>query len=212
MAAIGEPLRVGVIAGLAHPGGNVTGLSSIVADLGAKRIELIKEMVPGLVRLAVLLNMSNDSVRYEWNEIETGARAVGVQTYLLDVRKPEALGPAFEEASARRADAAIVALDAVMQANRQLITDLAMKHRLPVIYASREFVDAGGLIAYGVSYPDLYRRAATYVGKILKGVKPGELPVEQPTKFELVVNLRTARALGLSVPPGIVLRADELIE
>jgi len=135
-----------------------------------------------------------------------------MQSHLLDVRKPEALGPAFETASAERVEALIVALDGLTQANRQVIVALAMKHRLPTMYASREFVDGGGLIAYGVNYPDLYRRAATYVDKILKGAKPADLPVEQPTKFELVINLKTAKALGLTVPQTLQVAADEVIE
>ena len=212
MAAIGSPVQTGVVAGLAHPGGNITGLSAIVSDLAAKRIELIKEMVPGTLRIAVLANMSNDSVRFDWGEIETAARALGVKAYLLDVRKSEVIGSAFDDASAQRVDALVVVIDAVTQASRQRIIDLAMRHRLPAIYASREFVDAGGLITYGVSYPDLYRRATTYVDKILKGAKPGDLPIEQPTKLELVINRKTAKALGLEVPPTLLARADEVIE
>jgi len=156
--------------------------------------------------------MSNDSVRFDWGEIETAARALGVKPYLLDVRKSETIGSAFDDASAQRVDALVVVIDAVTQASRQRIIDLAMRHRLPAIYASREFVDAGGLITYGVSYPDLYRRAATYVDKILKGATPGDLPVEQPTKFELVINLKTARALGLQIPDRLLALADEVIE
>ena len=212
MAAIGSPVQTGVVAGLAHPGGNITGLSAIVSDLGAKRIELIKEMVPGALRIAVLANMSNDSVRFEWGEIETAARALGVKAYLLDVRKSEVIVSAFDDASAQRVDALVVVIDAVTQASRQRIIDLAMRHRLPAMYASREFVDAGGLITYGVSYPDLYHRAATYVDKILKGAKPGDLPVEQPTKLELVINRKTAEVLGLDVPATLLGRADEVIE
>jgi putative tryptophan/tyrosine transport system substrate-binding protein len=137
---------------------------------------------------------------------------LGVQPQLLDLRNPDGLGPAFDEAGARRADALVVAIDGVTQANRQRIVDLAMKYRLPAIYSSREFVDIGGLVSYGVSYPDLYRRAATYVDKILKGHKPDDLPIEQPTKLELVVNLKTAKALGIEVPPGLSAIADEVIE
>jgi putative ABC transport system substrate-binding protein len=212
MAAIGDPVQVGLVASLARPGGNITGLSAVTTDLGAKRFELVRELVPGLARIAVLANLSNDAVRYEWVQVETAVRAVGVQSHVLDVRKPDALGHAFDDASAQRTDALVVMLDGLIQANQQRIIDLAMKHRLPAIYASREFVDAGGLIAYGVSYPDLYRRAATYVDKILKGAKPSDLPVEQPTKFELVINLKTAKALGLTVPQTLQVAADEVIE
>ena len=212
MMASGDPVGVGLVTSLARPGGNITGLSAIVGELSPKRLELIREIVPGLARIAVLANTSNDAVRRDWARIETAARSLGVQSQLLDLRESDALGPTFDDASARRADALVVVIDAITQANQQRIVDLAMKHRLPAIYSSREFVDAGGLISYGVSYPDLYRRAATYVDKILKGTKPADLPVEQPTKLELVINLKTAKALGLELPATVLARADEVIE
>ena len=212
MMASGDPVGVGLVTSLACPGGNITGLSAIVGELSPKRLELIREIVPGLARIAVLANTSNDAVRRDWARIETAARSLGVQSQLLDLRESDALGPTFDDASARRADALVVVIDAITQANQQRIVDLAMKHRLPAIYSSREFVDAGGLMSYGVSYPDLYRRAATYVDKILKGTKPADLPVVQPTKFELVINLKTAKALGIEVPPTLSARADEVIE
>ena len=212
MMASGDPVGVGLVTSLARPGGNITGLSAIVGELSPKRLELIREIVPGLARIAVLANTSNDAVRRDWARIETAARSLGVQSQLLDLRESDALGPTFDDASARRADALVVVIDAITQANQQRIVDLAMKHRLPAIYSSREFVDAGGLMSYGVSYPDLYRRAATYVDKILKGTKPADLPVVQPTKFELVINLKTAKALGIEVPPTLLARADEVIE
>jgi len=207
MAASGDPLGTGLVTSLSRPGGNITGLSAIVGELAPKRLELVKEIVPALGRIAVLANTSNDAVRRDWAVIETAARSLGVQSQLLDLRKSDALGPTFDDASARRADALIVVIDAITLANRQLIVDLAMKHRLPTIYSSREFVDIGGLISYGVSYPDLYRRVATYVDKILKGTKPSDLPVEQPTKLELVINLKTAR-----ISRDFLLIADEVIE
>ena len=212
MAASGDPLGTGLVTSLSRPGGNITGLSAIVGELSPKRLELIREIVPGLARIAVLANTSNDAVRRDWARIETAARSLGVQSQLLDLRESDALGPTFDDASARRADALVVVIDAITQANQQRIVDLAMKHRLPAIYSSREFVDAGGLISYGVSYPDLYRRAATYVDKILKGTKPADLPVVQPTKFELVINLKTAKALGIEVPPSLLALADGVIE
>ena len=212
MMASGDPVGVGLVTSLARPGGNITGLSAIVGELSPKRLELIREIVPGLARIAVLANTSNDAVRRDWARIETAARSLGVQSQLLDLRESDALGPTFDDASARRADALVVVIDAITQANQQRIVDLAMKHRLPAIYSSREFVDAGGLISYGVSYPDLYRRAATYVDKILKGTKPADLPVVQPTKFELVINLKTAKALGLTIPETLLATADEVIQ
>jgi putative tryptophan/tyrosine transport system substrate-binding protein len=210
MAAIGDPLLV--VASLARPGGNITGLSAFVTDLMAKRMELLKDMVPGLMRVGALLNMSNGSQPQQWKEIEATAHTVGVSSQLLDVRKAADIGPAFDDATRQHVNALIVGIDALTQVNQQLILDLAMRHRLPAIYASREFVDAGGLLTYGVHYPDLYRRAATMVDKIFKGAKPADLPVEQPTKFELVINLTTAKALGLDIPQALLARADEVIE
>ena len=212
MTASGDPVGVGLVTSLARPGGNITGLSAIVGELAPKRLELVREIVPALGRIAVLANTSNDAVRRDWARIETAARSLGVQSQLLDLRESDALVPTFDDASARRADALVVVIDAITQANQQRIVDLAMKHRLPAIYSSREFVDAGGLISYGVSYPDLYRRAATYVDKILKGTKPADLPVVQPTKFELVINLKTAKALGLTIPETLLATADEVIQ
>jgi putative ABC transport system substrate-binding protein len=212
MAASGDPLGAGVVAGLARPGGNVTGLSAFVTELQAKRLELLREMVPRINRIAALLNMSIPAEPPQWEETKAAARTLAIEPQLLDVRKPEDLSRAFETAIRQRADALVVGINVLTQANRRPIADLATKHRLPAIYASREFVDAGGLVALGVSYPDLYRRAATYVDKILKGAKPADLPIEQPTKFELMINLKTAKALGLEVPPMLLARADEVIE
>jgi putative ABC transport system substrate-binding protein len=169
-------------------------------------------MVPRIDRIAALLNMSSPAEPPQWEETKAAARTLAIEPQLLDVRKPEDLSRAFETAIRQRADALVVGINVLTQANRRPIADLATKHRLPAIYASREFVDAGGLVALGVSYPDLYRRAATYVDKILKGAKPADLPIEQPTKFELIINLKTAKALGLEVPPMLLTRADEVIE
>jgi ABC-type uncharacterized transport system substrate-binding protein len=212
MAAVAEPFGSDLVASLARPGGNVTGLSSFAAVLDAKRIELLREVVPGIARIAVFMNMGNPVQPATWKEIETAAQSIGIRPQLLDMRKVEDIVPAFDSARMQRADALVVEIDALMQASSQLIAEVAAKHRLPAIYASREFIEAGGLLAYGVSYPDLYRRAATYVDKILKGAKPADLPVEQPTKFELIVNLKTAKALGIEVPPMLLARADEVIE
>ena len=212
MAASGDPLLSGVVAGLARPGGNVTGLSAIVVEVTGKRLQLLREVVPGVSRIASLLDMGNPNNALQWKETEIAAPSLGVQPQLLDVRKPGDFGGAFDAAIRQRASAMVVGIDALTQANHRSIIDLAAKHRLPAIYAAREFVDAGGLVAYGVSYPHLYHRAASFVDKILKGAKPADLPVEQPTKFELVINLKTANALGLTIPQTILLQADHVIE
>jgi putative ABC transport system substrate-binding protein len=210
MAAIGEPLMV--VASLARPGGNVTGLSAYSNDLEAKRVELLHELVPRAVRIAGMYNMSNPVVPPQWEQLEKTARSFGLEAKLLDVRTPGDITRAFNIAAREHVEAFAVGVDALTQANRKVIADQAIKHRLPAIYVSREYVDAGGLMAYGASYPELYRRAATYIDKIFKGAKPSELPIEQPTKFELIVNLRTAKAIGLAMPKEILLRADEVIQ
>ena len=212
MAAIGDPVENGVIASLARPGANVTGLSASVTELQAKRLELLKELVPRIARIAYLTNIGNPNEQLNWKEMERAAQFLGVAVKLLDVRKPEDIGRAFDDASEQRIDALVVSVDGFLATNRQLIVDLALKHRLPAIYASREFINPGGLASYAPSYLDLYRRAAPYVDKILKGANPSELPVMQPTKFEFVINLNTAKALGLTVPSALLTRADEVIE
>jgi putative tryptophan/tyrosine transport system substrate-binding protein len=211
MAAIAEPSVL--VSSIAHPNGNVTGLSSLYVDVTPKRFELLKEVVPVFSRVGYLGDVGNPAATLNFRQgIETAARSLGIQPTLLDVRKSEDIGPAFDAATRQRMDAISVDLNTITQTNRQFIALLAASHRLPVIYASREFVEAGGLIAYGVSYPDLYRRAATFVDKIFKGAKPADLPIEQPTKFELVINLRAAKAIGLTIPEAFLLRADEVIE
>jgi putative tryptophan/tyrosine transport system substrate-binding protein len=212
MAAIGEPLETGAVASLARPGGHVTGLSAFVTELTAKRIEIMHDLIPGMSRIALLDNMDNGSVPPQWNELKRAALSFGMQPLLCDVKRPEDIETAFKKAGDEHADALSVGNDSVVIASRHKIAELAMKDRLPAIYASREFVEAGGLISYAANYTDLYRRAAIYVDKIFKGADPGELPVEQPTTFELVINLKVARALGLSVPPALLSRADQVIE
>jgi putative ABC transport system substrate-binding protein len=197
---------------LANPGGNITGLSAYTTGLEEKRAEVLKELVPGAVRIAGLYNMSNPVVPPLWNELETAARKLGLTPQLLDIRKVEDIAPAFADATSQHADALIVSVDALTQKNRSFIAQLAAGHGLPAIYVSMEFIDAGGLIAYGPHYPDLYRRAAIYVDKILRGADPSSLPVEQPTKFELIINVKAARAIGLQVPMALMVRADEVIE
>jgi putative ABC transport system substrate-binding protein len=210
MVAISDPLLA--VASLARPGGNITGLTTLDNDLYPKRLELLKEIAPTIARIALLTNLSNPQGRSEWEKIEAAARYLGLQALLLDVRKSADIAPAFATASTQSVGALVVIPGGLMLSNRQLIVELAVNHKLPAIYASREFVETGGLIAYGPSRPDLYRRAATYVDKILKGTKPADLPVEQPTKFELIINLKSAKALGLTIPESFLLRADEVIE
>jgi len=210
ITGVGDPVGQGVVASLARPGANVTGLSTLVTEIYAKRVGLLKELVPGAVRLAALINMSNPASPPQWKEVERATRSLGLQAQLLDVRKPEDLGPAFDGAIRQRADALVVGLETLTQANQRVIVDLAAKHRLPAIYASMEF--AGGLVVYGGNYPDQYRHAASFADRIFKGAKPADLPVEQPTKFELVINTRTAKALGLTIPPSLLLRADQVIQ
>jgi putative ABC transport system substrate-binding protein len=212
MAASGDPLGAGVIAGLARPGGNVTGLSALNPELTGKRLELLREAVAGSARIAFLSNLDNPAARSAWEETRSASRSLGIEPLLLDVRKSPDMERAFAAAVAQHADALYVGNDAVMQANRRAVVELAARHRLPAMYQERSFVDAGGLMTYGPSLPDLYRRAATYVDKIFKGARPADLPVEQPTKFELIVNLKTAKALGLAIPEMFLMRADQVIE
>jgi ABC-type uncharacterized transport system substrate-binding protein len=210
-AQAADPVGTGVVATLARPGGNVTGLSSQTTDLPGKRLELLREVVPGLRRLAILANVDNVSAVLERSEARTAAGILGLEATMLDIRRGEDIGPAFEALKVG-ADALYVVIDALVVTNRIRINTLALAGRLPTMYALREDVEAGGLMAYGPNSPDLFRRAAEFVDKILRGAKPAELPVEQPTKFELVFNLITAKALGLTVPPTLIARADEVIE
>ena len=211
ITGVGDPIGQGIVASLAHPGGNITGLSATVTERFPKRVELLSELVPRATRIAVLFNMwSNPALPRQWLEVETAARALGLQAHLLDVRRVEDLRPAFDMATRQRANALVVGSRTLTLANAPLIVELAAKHRLPAMYASTEFV--GGLASYGVNYPDHYRRAATFVDKIFKGAKPADLPVEQPTKLELAINLKTARALGLTIPQTVLLQVDHMIE
>lgn len=212
MVGVADPVGVGLIATLARPGGNVTGLSSSNVEIYPKRIQLLKELVPKLARIGFLFNMNNPAGRQNWNEIGAAARAIGVVPQLLDVRRAEDLGLAFETAARQRVDALVVGLDGITHANLRTIIELAATHRIPAIYSAREFADAGGLIAFGVNYTDFYRQAGRFVDKILKGAAPSDLPVERPTTFELVINLKTARQFGITIPQSVLLRADRVIE
>ena len=210
MATMGDPHTM--VASVTHPGGNITGVTTFSTELTAKRIEILKELVPGLSRIALLHNMGNPAARPEWDETKTAARSLGLRAELLDVRSQGDLGRAFELASRQHVDALVIGLDGLTQMHQQAIVDLVARNRLPAAYPAREFVEAGGLMAYAVSYPDLYFRFASFADKIFKGAKPAELPVEQPTRFELVINLKTAKALGLTIPKSVSLRADQLIQ
>jgi putative ABC transport system substrate-binding protein len=212
VAAVGSPVETGLVKSLSHPGGNVTGLSSVTADLTAKRLEFIKETVPGARRIGCLINRSNPDAAIGLKQIEKEGQSRGVQLQLLDVRKSEDLAPTFEVARKQGVDAIVVIGNSLFQPIRELIVELALKHRLPTIYPAREFVDAGGLMSYSIDYAQLYYRAASFVDKIFKGAKPADMPVEQPTKFELVVNLQAAKALDLTFPQRVLLRADEVIQ
>jgi putative ABC transport system substrate-binding protein len=210
ITGVGDPVGQGIIASLPRPGGNITGLSATVTEIYPKRVEILRELVPKATRIAALFNMGNPAIPRQWKEVETAARALGLHAQLLDVRKVDDLRPAFDAAVRQHVDALVVGLETLTLANAPLIVDLAAKHRLPAIYASSEFVS--GLASYGVNYPDHYRRAATFADKIFKGAKPADLPVEQPTKLELMINLRTARALGLTVPRTVLLQVDQIVE
>jgi putative tryptophan/tyrosine transport system substrate-binding protein len=212
MAAAGDPLGSGLVASLAQPGGNVTGMSLMAPDLGGKRLELLKELLPRFARVAVLWNAANPYSANVFKETQVAGRVLGVQVQSLEVRNPEDLDGAFEAARQQHPDALVSVEDPFTATYRKRITDFAIAARLPSLYGLREDANAGGLVSYGANLAELYRRAAGYVDKILKGAKPADLPVQQPTTFELVVNLKTARLLGLEIPPTLLARADEVIE
>ena len=212
MAAVGDPVGTGLVASLAHPGGNLTGLSNQATELSAKRLELASEIVPNLTRVAALWNPDNASLALKLREIEAAARIKGVHVEVLAVRRPADFDEAFQLATRARVNALILAEDSLLVSQRSRIIDFAMGNRLPVISEFRLFADAGGLLSYGPDQIDMWRRAATFVDKILKGAKPADLPIEQPAKLELVINLKTAKALGLTIPQSLLLRADEVIQ
>jgi ABC-type uncharacterized transport system substrate-binding protein len=211
-ATAGDPVGSGLVASLAHPGGNVTGLATLAADLAGKRLELLREVIPGLRRLAIMGNVGNPFTVLELGEVQAAADTLGLEVDTLEIRRAEDIPPAFEALKGRRADALYVCTDALANTNRIRINTLALGARLPTMHGSRDYVEAGGLISYGPNFPDLFRHAADYVDKILHGSKPSDIPVEQPTKFDLVVSLITATALGLTLPPTLLARADEVIE
>jgi len=210
---VADPVGAGIVQSLARPGGNITGITNIVAELAGKRLELLKEMVPGATRFAVFVNPDSQNAPLQLRNAEAAAAKLGVELRpVLAIRKAEDLERAFEAAARARAGAAIRMIDPLVFMLRERTAALSIKLRLPVVYPAREDVEAGGLVAYGTNVPEQYRQAAGLVAKILKGAKPADLPVEQPTKFELVINLKTARALGITIPQSVLLRADEVIQ
>jgi putative tryptophan/tyrosine transport system substrate-binding protein len=209
-ASVYDPVEIGLVTGLAHPGGNVTGLSQTSADLGGKRLELLKELLPKLKSVAILWHPANLTNLVQKKSVEVAARTLGVDTKSVPVQDPSQFGSAFEDA--RGVDALVQVDDPLLITHRRQLAELAVRSRLPAIAGLREYVDAGGLMSYGADHADLYRRAATYIDKILKGAKPADLPIEQPSKFELVINLKTAKALRLTIPQTLLLRADQIIE
>jgi putative ABC transport system substrate-binding protein len=206
-----DPVGSGLVASLAKPGGNITGLSLQATNLAGKRLELLRELIPELRRLAVIFNGGNDQTLLEMNETRAAARTLNLDVAPLEIRRMQDIPPAFEGLKPQ-ADALYVVVDQLVVANLMRILTFALSARLPMIFSTRDFVRSGGLMSYGPNYADLFRRAADYVNQILLGAKPGEIPVEQPTRFELVLNLTTAKALGLLVPESFLLRVDDIIE
>jgi len=210
--AISDPVGAGLVESLARPNGNFTGLSSFVIELEAKRVELLHELVPAARRVAKLGDFGNPAIPPQWYHFLAAARSRGIEAQQFDIRNAADVLGAFERTVSEQIDAVSVGIDAVVRANQQLIVELARRYKMPTMYAAREFVEDGGLLTLGVSYPQLYLRAASYVDKIFKGARVSDLPVEQPTKFELIVNSKTAKTLGINVPVSILARADEVIE
>ena len=211
IASAADPVGTGLVASLARPGGNVTGLSVQMTDLAGKRLELLREVVPGLRRLAIMVNPGASASILEMDEAQAAGKMLGLDIAAFEIRRAEDIAPAFE-AFKGRAEALYVIAEPLITSNRLRINILALGARLPTMHGFREHVEAGGLMSYGANFPDLFRRAAEFVDKILRGTKPADIPVEQPTKFDLVINLTTAKALGLTVPDSLLARADEVIE
>ncbi len=214
MTATNDPVATGFVASLARPAGNITGLSGVGTDLSAKRLELLKEVLPGLARVTMLSNLGNPSIVLAVQETQAAAKTLGVVFHSVDVRDPSRIDRALASVLQTRPDGLVLPAESVVhsQPAGTRIAEFAIKHRLPSIGAWREFADAGGLMVYGVSMPDIFRRAVGYIDKLLKGAKPTDLPVQEPSKFEFVINLKTAKALGLTIPPAVLARANEVIE
>ena len=212
MVGVSDPVGSGLVASLARPGTNITGTSSMTAEIIGKLLELLKETVPKISRVAALWNPANSVFQaLQLRETEVAARALGMQLQILEARGPDEIDRAFAAMVKERTKALLILGDPVFTSHRKRIADLAAKYRLPAVSGTREYVEAGGLMAYGPSFPDMHRRAATYVDKILKGTKPADLPVEQPKKFEFIINLKTAKQIRLTIPPNVLARADKVI-
>jgi ABC-type uncharacterized transport system substrate-binding protein len=211
MAYDNDPVGNGFVASLARPGGNITGLSTLAPEISGKQLELLKEIVPRLSRVAVLGTSTNPGNTQSLRETERAAEAFGIKLQFLDILSPKDIQTAFQDARKGRADAVLVLAGSILNSHRTQVVELGVKSRLPTIYPYPEYLEDGGLITYSVNFTDLFRRAATYVDKILKGARPADLPVEQPTKFELVINLKTAKQIGLTIPPNVLARADRVI-
>jgi putative ABC transport system substrate-binding protein len=212
MAGVTDPVGVGFVASLARPGGNITGLTHLSPDLSGKRLELLKEVVPRLSRVAVLWNPNQPGQPAAFKDAQVAAQALKVTLISMEARNREEIERVLSDVGKERPQALFELPDPLTFFNRELIAQFAAKHRLPAMYSFGEYVDAGGLMSYGTSFPDLFYRAATYVDKILKGVKPADLPVEQPKKFELVINLKAAKQIGVTIPPNVLARADKVIK
>jgi ABC-type uncharacterized transport system substrate-binding protein len=212
MAVTGDAVGTGLVSSLARPGGNLTGLTTMVPDLEGKRLEILREVLPKLVTVVVLLNTSNPLTAIQWEQTKTSAKALGIQLQPIELQRPEDFKDAFARIARQRPDAITMVADRFQLAHRMQIVDFVAKTRLPAMYPYRDFVVAGGLMSYGPSYEDLFRRSAIYVDKILRGAKPSDLPIEQPTKFEFLINLKTAKILGVPIPPSLLLRADHVFE
>jgi putative ABC transport system substrate-binding protein len=212
MSVVIDPLGAGLVSNLAHPQGNITGVSMMAPDLIGKQFEVLKQIVPKVTRVALLWNPANPSSVPQLRQAEVAARLVGLRLQSLEARSPQEIDSAFAAMTSERAGALVVLLDAILVNQRSQIAELAAKRRLPTVYAVREYAEAGGLVSYGSNPLELERYAAHFVDKILRGARPSDLPVEQPSKFELVINLKTAKALGLTIPPSLLLRADQVIE
>lgn len=210
MATSADPVAAGVVKDLAHPGGHVTGLTTFVSQVAVERVRVLHELAPEVSSIGALLNLANSTAIAERRQIERTAKSLGLQVIILDVRDAAGLDRALEAAVQQRAGALVINSEAVVLANRKTIIDFARKYRLPVMYSAREYVEAGGLAAYGVNYPHLYYRAASYVDRILKGANPGDLPIGKPTKLNLIINVRATTALGIAIPSELLLRAEKI--